>query len=63
MEIEFPYKEEESNVFERVKRPRVKLKVFSELARDWVIFGRVKALDLFDATFLKGEKIKLHLEE
>lgn len=31
MEIEFPYKEEESNVFERVKRPRVKLKVFQNL--------------------------------
>lgn len=138
MEIEFPYKEEESDVFERVKRPRVKFKVFSALANDWVIvdevladtgadfcvlprcigetivrdittgryveikgvvpgasliayihqlkikiadmgletyiaiadsddvpsiFGRVKALDLFDANFLKGAKMKLRWEE
>ena len=41
MEIEFPYKEEESNVFEGVKRPRIKL---------------------FDANFLRGEKIKLRCE-
>ena len=136
MEVEFPY--EESNVFEGVKRPRIKLKVLSGLAGDWVIvdevlvdtgadfcvlprcigetivrdittgryveikgvvpgarliayihqlkikiadleletyvaiadsddvpsiFGRVKALDLFDANFLKGEKIKLRCEE
>jgi hypothetical protein len=27
------------------------------------IFGRVKAMDLFDANFLKGEMIKLRLEE
>lgn len=27
------------------------------------ILGRVDALDRFDANFLKGEKIKLHLEE
>jgi hypothetical protein len=40
MEVEFPY--EESNVFEGVKRPRIKL---------------------FDANFLKGEKIKLRCEE
>jgi len=138
MEIEIPYKEEESDVFEFVKRPRIKLKVLSELVNDWVIvdevladtgadfcvlprcigetivrdittgryveikgvvpgarliayihqlkikiadmeletyvaiadsddvpsiFGRVKALDLFDANFLKGEKIKLRLEK
>ncbi len=38
MEIEFPYKEEESDVFESVK---------------------VRGLNLFDANFLNGEKIKL----
>lgn len=43
MEIEFPYKEEESSVFESVKRPRVKFKIFSELAGDWVIVDEVLA--------------------
>jgi hypothetical protein len=134
MGIEFPYREEESDVFGKVKRPRIKLKVFSENSNDWetideiladtgadfcvfpryigeilvrditrgryveikgvvpgvkliayihnlkvridgreflapialadsddvpCIFGRVKGLDLFDANFLKGKKIKL----
>jgi hypothetical protein len=132
--IEFPYKEEESNVFKSIKRPRIKLKIFSEVGKDWIvidevladtradfsvlpryvgemlvkdittgkyieikgvvpgvrlvayihnlkikindkefeapvaladsddvpmIFGRVKSLDLFDASFIKGEKLRL----
>lgn len=43
MEIEFPYKEEESDIFELVKRPRIKLKIFSQLANDWVILDEVLA--------------------
>ncbi|NMG83564.1 MAG: hypothetical protein GIS02_05085 [Methanosarcinales archaeon] len=138
MEKEFDYKQEESDVFGQVKRPRVELQVFSKKKNRWIwvdevladtgadfcmlprylgnffvedittgkyveikgvvpgarliayihdlqikladrefdvptaiadsddvpsIFGRVNGLDLFDANFLKGEKIKLHWEE
>ena len=134
MEIEFPYKIEKSNIFGIVKRPILKIKIFSEVTKEWTvidevladtgadysviprfignllarditrgkyieikgvvpgvmlvaylhelkirikekefvapvafadsddvpcIFGRIKALDLFDANFQKGEKIKL----
>ena len=43
MEIEFPYREEESDIFELVKRPRVKIKVFSKLVNDWVTIDEVLA--------------------
>jgi hypothetical protein len=134
MDIEFPYRKEESDVFKIVKRPRIKIKIFSEVTNDWEvidevladtgadfcvlprfmgnllveditrgkyieikgvvpgvrliaylhrlririrereftapvaladsddvppIFGRVRALDLFNANFLKGEKVKM----
>ena len=134
MDIEFPYREEESDVFEGVKRPRILLEIFSARKNRWItldevladtgadfcvlprfigdllveditkgryieikgvvpgvrliayihnlkirindkefeapvaladsddvpmIFGRVKSLDLFDANFLKGEKLRL----
>ena len=41
MEIEFPYRE--SDIFELVKRPRVKIKVFSKLVNDWVTIDEVLA--------------------
>lgn len=138
MEKEFDYKQEESDVFGQVKRPRVEMQVFSKKKNRWIwvdevladtgadfcmlprylgnffvedittgkyveikgmvpgarlityihdlqikladrefdvptaiadsddvpsIFGRVNGLDLFDANFLKGEKIKLLWEE
>jgi hypothetical protein len=134
VDVEFPYKEEKSDIFKTVKRPRIKLKVFSQTEKEWVlidevladtgadfsvlpryigemlvkditkgkyieikgvvpgvrliayihnlkirinekefeapvaladsddvpmIFGRIKGLDLFDANFLKGEKLRL----
>lgn len=134
VDIEFPYREEESDVFEGVKRPRILLEIFSARKNRWItldevladtgadfcvlprfigdllveditkgryieikgvvpgvrliayihnlkirindkefkapvaladsddvpmIFGRVKSLDLFDANFLKGEKLRL----
>jgi len=43
MEIEFPYREEESDIFKLVKRPRVKIKVFSKLVNDWVTIDEVLA--------------------
>ncbi|PIU55898.1 MAG: hypothetical protein COS88_03615 [Chloroflexi bacterium CG07_land_8_20_14_0_80_51_10] len=43
MEIEFPYKDEASDVFESVKRPRVKLGFFSEVVKDWIILDEVLA--------------------
>ncbi len=134
MEIEFPYKEEESRTFGVVKRPRMLIRIFSKTRNSWIpikdvlvdtgadstvlprfigellveditsgkyseikgivpgsvlvayihelrikvgkkefkapvaiadsndvpsIFGRINSLDLFDANFLKGEKVKL----
>ena len=41
--IEFPYREEESDVFEKVKRPRVKIKIFSKLTNEWEIIDEVLA--------------------
>jgi len=133
-QIEFPYAEEESNIFSSIMRPRIFMDVFSILREEWIplddvladtgadlivlpryvgellveditegeyteikgvvpgsmliayvhqikvkvddlefeapvaladsndipsILGRAKALDLFDANFLKGQKIKL----
>jgi len=138
MEKEFDYKQEESDLFGSVKRPRIETQIFSKKKNRWIwidevladtgadfcvlprylgnffiedittgkyieikgvvpsarliayihelkikladrefnvpiaiadsddvpsIFGRVNGLDLFDANFLKGEKIKLHWEE
>lgn len=43
MEIEFPYVEEESGVFDSVKRPRVKMSALSELVSDWITIDEVLA--------------------
>ena len=43
MEIEFPYVEEESDVLDAVKRPRVKVNAFSELISDWITIDEVLA--------------------
>jgi len=138
MEKQFDYKQEESDVFGQVKRPRVEMQIYSKKKNRWVwvdevladtgadfcmlprylgnffvedmtsgkyaeikgvvpgarliayihdlkikladrefatpiaiadsddvpsIFGRVNGLDLFDANFLKGERVKLQWEE
>ena len=52
MEIEFPYVEEESDVLDSVKRPRIKMNALSELVSDWI-----------NANFLKGETVKLQWKE
>jgi hypothetical protein len=41
--IEFPYKKEKSDVFGIVKRPRIKIKVFSEVTNDWEVIDEVLA--------------------
>lgn len=136
--IEFPYLEEESKIFGKIKRPRISMDIFSKLKNEWIavdqiladtgadltvlprfigemlvddittgkyveikgiqpsailiafihrlkvkinnrkfefpvaiadsnnvpsIFGRVEGLDLFDASFSKGEKITLFWEK
>lgn len=43
MDIEFPYKDEESDIFEKVKRPRIKLEIFSKIKKEWVILDEVLA--------------------
>ena len=43
MGIEFPYREEESDVFEKVKRPRVKIRIFSKVSSDWETIDEVLA--------------------
>ena len=43
MDIEFPYEEEESDVFGKVRRPRMKIKVFSEISNDWETIDEVLA--------------------
>ena len=43
MDIEFPYKDEESDIFGKIKRPRIKIKVFSEVTKDWEIIDEVLA--------------------
>lgn len=137
MEREFDYKQEQSDIFGRIKRPKIEMQVFSKKKDAWIlldevladigadfcvlprylgnffvedittgkyaeskgvvpnarligyihelrikvgdrefeapiaiadsddvpcIFGRVRGLDLFDANFLKGEKVKLQWE-
>ena len=41
--IEFPYRKEESNVFRTVKRPRIKIKILSEVTNDWEVIDEVLA--------------------
>jgi len=43
MEIEFPYVEEESDVLDTVKRPRIKMNALSELVSDWITIDEVLA--------------------
>jgi predicted aspartyl protease len=43
MEIEFPYVEEESDVLDTVKRPRIKMNALSELISDWITIDEVLA--------------------
>lgn len=43
MKVEFPYKEEKSEIFEIVKRPRIKLSIFSEVRNTWVVIDEVLA--------------------
>lgn len=43
MGIEFPYREEESDVLEKVKRPRVKIKIFSKVTNEWETIDEVLA--------------------
>ena len=42
-DIEFPYSEEESDIFERVRRPRLKIKIFSKVSDDWETIDEVLA--------------------
>jgi len=41
IDIEFPYKDEESDVFGKIKRPRIKIRVFSEVTKDWEVIDEV----------------------
>lgn len=43
MEIEFPYVEEESDVLDTVKRPRIKMNALSGLVNDWITIDEVLA--------------------
>ena len=43
MDIEFPYTDEESDIFEKVKRPRIKIKVFSDITKNWEVLDEVLA--------------------
>ncbi|MCK4475254.1 MAG: hypothetical protein KAU16_00830 [Methanophagales archaeon] len=43
MEMEFPYVEEESDVLDTVKRPRIKMNALSELVSDWITIDEVLA--------------------
>lgn len=37
MSIEIPYKDEESKVFGKIKRPRIDFEIFSNSKRDWIL--------------------------
>ncbi len=41
MKVEFPYVEEESEVFGTVKRPRIKIRVFSEITNNFEVLDEV----------------------
>lgn len=43
MKIDFPYQKEDSSVFEEVKRPRIKFRVFSETNQEWIIVDEALA--------------------
>ncbi len=43
MKVEVPYREEKSDVFEIVKRPRIEIEIFSIKKNKWIIFDEVLA--------------------
>lgn len=43
MEIEFPYKKEESEVFKMIRRPKIKIKVLSQVSGEWEVIDEVLA--------------------
>jgi len=43
VDIEIPYKEEESEIFKKVKRPRLSLEIFSTRKNKWIIIDEVLA--------------------
>jgi hypothetical protein len=36
-EIKFPYKDEESRIFGKIKRPRIDVEIFSEVRKEWIM--------------------------
>jgi len=52
MEIEFPYLDEESDIFGRIKRPRILMNIFSTLKSKWISIDEVLADTGADLTIL-----------
>ncbi len=52
MELKFPYLEEESNIFGKIRRPRIKIKILSETSGDWEVLDEVLADTGADLTIL-----------
>ncbi len=50
--IEFPYKQEKSDIFGIVRRPRLTVDVFSELKREWITIDEILADTGADLTVL-----------
>ncbi len=42
-EVTFRYQDETSNIFKRIKRPRLKLQIYSRVFREWIIIEDVLA--------------------
>ncbi|MDI6826320.1 MAG: hypothetical protein QMD36_03980 [Candidatus Aenigmarchaeota archaeon] len=36
-EIKLPYKDEESRIFGKIKRPRINVEIFSKVRKDWIL--------------------------
>ena len=52
MELKFPYSDEDSNIFGKIKRPRIKMKILSEVTSDWEVLDEVLADTGADLTVL-----------
>jgi hypothetical protein len=59
--VEFPYVEQESRIFGKVKRPLVSIDILSFLSGDWTSVDEVLADTGADITI--GEKVKFTWED
>jgi predicted aspartyl protease len=61
--LKFPYKEEDSKIFGKIKRPRIDFDVYSEEKKEWIAIGEVLVDTGADLTVLPRNIGELVVED